>query len=159
MFPAAPINGKPVIIGDNGGPFTIKLDTPDDITNFLPQGGTPAALTKNYVDPTKITVLAGQVLALQLNVSCSAAGVLTPGLGGFVLPSGPAAGKTVAQVLADANKALGAGGLTSYAATISDLNDIVTSINEMFTSNRLGIDQPLKPPGCDYSLGACRLWA
>jgi hypothetical protein len=76
---------------------------------------------------TKDNVFAGQVLALQLNVT-----ILGGGLGSFVLPSGPAAGKTVAQVLADANAALGCGTLPSYVSSISDLNDIVDSINEMF---------------------------
>jgi hypothetical protein len=59
-------------------------------------------------------------------------GLFGSGLGSFVIPSGPAAGKTVTQLLADANAALGGCGLPSYVTSISQLNDIVTSINEMF---------------------------
>ena len=50
----------------------------------------------------------------------------------FVITSGPATGKTVGQVLVDANKALGGCGLPSYVTSISQLNDVVTSINEKF---------------------------
>jgi uncharacterized repeat protein (TIGR01451 family) len=125
----------PVVVGGGGcgGAKTLTFTTAAAIEVFLPQGGTPAALTASAVNPTgKISVFAGQVLALQISVSFSNVGLLPPGLGGFVLPSGPAAGQTVAQVLADANKALGGCGLPAYVTSISQLNDIVTSINEMF---------------------------
>jgi hypothetical protein len=125
--------GGTVVVGNNGGPFTLTFTSPDAITDFLPQGGKPSALTASAVDPGNLkNVFSGQVLALALNVKCSSSGFLAPGLGSFVLTSGPAAGKTVDQVLADANKALGGGGLPSYVTSISDLNDIVDSINEMF---------------------------
>jgi hypothetical protein len=112
------------------------------IQNFLPQGGTPGTLAAgNVINPTTSDagVFAGQVLALQLNVSFSGP-VFPGGLGSFVLPSGPAAGLTVSQVLGLANRALG-GCLTAAdialltsrgITTISQLNDIVDSINEMF---------------------------
>ena len=54
------------------------------------------------------------------------------GLGALTLNSGPANGKTVNQVLADANKALGCGTLPSYVTSISQLNNVVDSINNMF---------------------------
>lgn len=123
----------PVTIGSNGGLYALTFTSAAAIRGFLPQGGTPAALTGSAVNPaTKISVFAGQVLALKLNVSFSDVGVLATNLRNFVLTGGPATGKTVAQVLADANKALGAGGLPSYVSSISQLNDVVTSINEMF---------------------------
>jgi len=121
--------GAQFVIGSNaGGCFKDTFTSAAAIRAFLPQGGTPSALTASATNPTaKTNVFAGQVLALQLNVT-----ILGGGLGSFVLPSGPAAGKTVAQVLADANTALGCGTLPSYVSSISDLNDIVDSINEMF---------------------------
>jgi hypothetical protein len=47
---------------------------------------------------------------------------------GVTLP----AGYTIGQVLADANKALGGGGLPSYASSISTLNNVVDKINNLF---------------------------
>ena len=126
--------GAQFVIGSNsGGCFKDTFTSAAAIRAFLPQGGTPSALTASATNSTaKTNVFAGQVLALQLNVTLSNAGNLPGGLGSFVLTSGPAAGKTVNQVLADANKALGGCGLPSYVSTISDLNDIVDSINEKF---------------------------
>jgi hypothetical protein len=124
-----------VSIGDSGvGCFKLTFTTAKAIENFLPQSTTPGKLTKSATNPTssKAGVFAGQVLALELNVDFSNAGKLPSGLASFVLISGPAAGKTVAQVLADANLALGCGTLPSYASSISALNDIVDSINELF---------------------------
>ena len=126
--------GGSVSIGGGAGCFALKFTSSTAIMNFLPQGGTPGALAASATNPTTSAagVFAGQVLALQLNVDFSNAGKLPSGLGSFVLTSGAAKGKTVAQVLADANKALGCGTLPSYVSSISDLNDIVDSINEMF---------------------------
>jgi hypothetical protein len=108
------------------------------VQNFLPQGGTPAALTGGGIvaNPTShVTVLAGQVLALTINVYMSKNGVFQAGLGGFKpFTTGSAAGKTVDQILADANSILGGCatpaslGYSSY----SDINDIVDTINNMF---------------------------
>jgi hypothetical protein len=112
------------------------------IQNFLPQGGIPGTLAAgNLINPTTSTagVFAGQVLALQLNVSFSGP-VFPGGLGNLPLTSGPAAGLTVGQVLTLANRALG-GCLTAAdialltsrgITTISQLNDIVDQINESF---------------------------
>jgi len=132
---------SPVVIGSSAcvGGKTLTFQNPGGaaaISAFLPQGGTPAPIPSNFpantVNPTSnINVFAGQVLALSLNVNFSGKG-FPAGLGSFVLPSGPAAGKTVSQVLADANKALGGCRLPSYVTSISQLNDIVDSINEMF---------------------------
>jgi hypothetical protein len=122
---------SPFFIGCTTG-FTLTFTSAGAIEAFLPQGGPPGVLDASATNPTSRTsagVFAGQVLALQLNVSFSNAGKLPPGLAGFVVPG---LGVTVGQVLADANKALGGCGFPSYAPTASQLNDIVTSINEMF---------------------------
>jgi hypothetical protein len=124
--------GGSVVIGSNTG-FELTFTSAAAIQAFLPQGGKPAALTESATDPDeKITVFAGQVLALTLNVAFSDAGILPAGLGSLILTSGPATGKTVNEVLADANIALGGGPLPSYVTSISQLNQVVTSINEMF---------------------------
>jgi hypothetical protein len=74
------------------------------------------------------------VLALQLNVDFSKAGILPTGLATDLITSGPLAGWTVQQVLNLANSVLG--GCTTLPAfgvtSISQLNDIVTAINEKY---------------------------
>jgi hypothetical protein len=115
-----------------GGAKTIKLTASTAVEKFLPQGSTPARLTQNYLNPNwDITVLAGQVLALKLNVDFSAAKLTRAGLGGLVVVSGDMAGNTVNQVLATANAVLGGGALPS-GLTLSELNEAVTRINENF---------------------------
>ncbi|MDH7569215.1 MAG: SdrD B-like domain-containing protein [Armatimonadota bacterium] len=122
-----------------GGRYTIKLRSAKAVEDFLPQGGTAAALKKNYViDPanglaapkkTEAGVLAGQVLALQLSVDFSRAGLTRPGLELLKVQRGPLAGVTVAQVLAWGNAALGG---DSVPVSISVLNEVLTNCNEAF---------------------------
>jgi hypothetical protein len=115
-----------------GGSKSIKLTSALAIEKFLPQSGTSAKLTQSFVNPTHAcSVLAGQVLALRLNVDFSAAGLTRQGLGTLTIVSGELAGKTVNQVLAIANAALGGGSLPS-GLTYSELNDIVSKVNENF---------------------------
>ena len=115
-----------------GGTKWIKLTSPSAVEKFLPQGGTPAKLTQSYTNPTsQISVLAGQVLALQLNVDFSRAGVTHTGLGLLRVVHGEFVGWTVAQVLALGNTVLGGGALPA-GVTLSELNDIIASINENF---------------------------
>jgi hypothetical protein len=115
-----------------GGTKTIKLTSAAAIEKFLPQGGTPARLTQNYVNPTtQISVLAGQVLTLKLNVEFSAKGKTRAGLGNLTVISGELEGRTVNQVLTLANSVLGGGSLPS-GLTLSDLNSIISKINENF---------------------------
>jgi uncharacterized repeat protein (TIGR01451 family) len=113
------------------GGKTLTFTSANAIRAFLPASGMPGVLTATATNPTSSSagVFAGQVLALTLNTQVLSSG---SSLLSFVMPSGPAAGETVATILADADKALGGCGLPSYASSISTLNDIVTSINEMF---------------------------
>lgn len=117
-----------------GGSKWLKFTSASAIQCFLPQGGTPDKLTASATNPTTSSagVFAGQVLALQLNVDFSSAGILPAGLGGLILQSGPLQGKTVNYVLSVANSVLGGGSLPSGVSSISALNDIVTKINENF---------------------------
>jgi fimbrial isopeptide formation D2 family protein/uncharacterized repeat protein (TIGR01451 family) len=121
------------------GGFSLKFTSQPAIQAYLPAGGTAGALTADAVNPTSSSagVFGGQVLALQLNVDFGNAG-LTPvpsqalGLLVYSDPSSPLSGKTVTQILAIANIALGGGNVSSYGVTVSVLNDLVTSLNEAF---------------------------
>jgi hypothetical protein len=117
-----------------GGNYTLTFTSQPAIQAFLPAGKTPSHLTASAVNPTSSAagVFAGQVLALQLNVDFSSAGVYRIGLGTLKLQSGPLAGWTVSQVLTAANIALGGGALPAGVTSISQLNDIVDSINQSF---------------------------
>jgi hypothetical protein len=140
-----------------GGIKTLKFTSALAVRNFLPQGGTPKALTASAVNPTgKITVFAGQVLALRINVDFGAAGVLLDANGdpvgnlaalrlcnfaaGDLLGDTPLTAaqatalntKSVANILADANTALGGGALPSYVSNISQLSALTTLLNEAF---------------------------
>jgi len=116
-----------------GSLFTIKLTSATAVKNFLPQGSTPSALTSSSVDPTtKLNVLAGQVVALTLNVAFDHAGKIgtnSTDLGNLYILGGTFAGKTVNDFLVIANKTLG-GESTGY--TPSQVNDAATAINENF---------------------------
>ncbi len=114
-----------------GGSYKLTLTSVEAVQAFLPAGGTASKLKKNLTNPTSSPagVFAGQVVALQISVAFSDAGITQSGLGALVIGSGPLAGKTVAQVLAWANTALG-GGSTPYS--ISTLNSVVDAINNNF---------------------------
>ncbi|MCX7874526.1 MAG: choice-of-anchor A family protein [Melioribacteraceae bacterium] len=114
---------------------TLKLSTSEKVKNFLPQGGTAGVFTQNYVDVTSTSagVLAGQLVALKLNVEFSAAGKLgtnSTKLGDLQISSGPFAGKTVNEFLQMAEIAIGGGSLNGF--TFSQFNDAATAINENF---------------------------
>jgi hypothetical protein len=116
-----------------GGTRTAKFTSASAIEVFLPSGGKPAALTQNYLNPVSIKngVLAGQVLALRLNLDFSNAGITPSGLAPLKLTTTKLLGYTVAQVLTLANQVLG-GAPPPAGITISDINLAVTTINENF---------------------------
>src|SRR5258708_29803413 len=107
------------------------------VKTYLPGSGTPASLNACLTDPTSTSagVFGGQVLALQINNDFSAAGVIgTKSIGGlFVCNTVFTAinGKTISQVLALANTALGNSGSPS-GMTVSDLETIVDELNLAF---------------------------
>ncbi|KAB2846970.1 MAG: choice-of-anchor A family protein [Melioribacteraceae bacterium] len=117
-----------------GNGYTLKLTSASAVKDFLPQGSTPLALTQNYVDPgsSNISILAGQVVALAMNVYFDQAGKIgtnSTDLGNLVIESGTFAGKSVFEFLEIAETALG-GGNTGYS--LSAINDAATAINENF---------------------------
>jgi hypothetical protein len=129
-------SGSSACPADGGAPYRINLASAGAIQGFLPQGSAPNALNKCETDAgRKITVLAGQVLALTLNVDFSYAGITQPGLGSLMVVSGPLAGRTVNDVLAIGNCMLSGRDSTSCGAeglTLSGINDVTTRINENF---------------------------
>jgi hypothetical protein len=116
-----------------GGTHTLRFTGAAKVAKFLPAGGKAGKLTSSAVDPTKSKggVFAGQVLALQISVAFSNAGVTRWGLASLQVQSGKLAGYTVAQVLALANSVLGGGALPS-GLSLSDLNEVVDRINNNF---------------------------
>ncbi len=116
------------------GTYSITLNSAQAVEDYLPDGGTAAALTQNYTNPTvKINVLAGQVTALKLNVMYDEKGYLgtnSTNLGNLVFASGAFEGMSVYDFLALAENALGGCGLNGY--TFSQINDAATAINENF---------------------------
>src|SRR5579871_1588901 len=118
-----------------GGTKKLTFTSSTAIHNFLPQGGTPGVLAASATNPTSSAagVFAGQVLALQLNVDFSNKGITKTGLANLHAVSGMLAGQTVGQILALANSVIGGGALPS-GMTVSNLNDIVNSINNNFDS-------------------------
>lgn len=127
------------ILGTGG--FSMIFTSANAVKNYLPAGGTPGALDADSANPASDNhsgVFGGQVLALKINVDFSAAGVTQNGGGAFgsvrICSSGNLEldGSTVAQVLQAANTALGGGPLPYGLAWISELNDLVTALNESF---------------------------
>jgi hypothetical protein len=131
-FAAAFPNG--LIVGcDN----KITLTSASAVTNFLPSGSTASVLPNStLVNPTKSSysnVLAGQVTALKLSVTFDAYdsnfGSNSTLLKNLKVANGTFAGKTVGEILALAEKALG-GCNTDYS--LSEINQVVSSINENY---------------------------
>lgn len=116
--------------------YILSLTSATAVEAFLPSGGKPSALDQDYVDPTSKelkNVLAGHVVALTLNNNIDHLledfGEAEFLLCDLVLCSGEFAGKSVQQVLNQANKALG--GCDSNL-TVEEAIDILSSINENF---------------------------
>ena len=131
------------ILVNNGTPHipiwvSVPVTAVQAIEAYLPGTGTASKLTADLVDPTDSAsgVFGGQVLALQLNVDFSAAGI-TQGPGGplgnltYTNIGDSLSGQTISQILAVANTALGGGTLPS-GYTYSTLNDLVNNLNLAF---------------------------
>ena len=121
-----------------GGTFKLTLTSAATVMNYLPDGGTAAAYTQNYTNPTNnINVLSGQLTALKLNVAYDAAGKIgnnSTNLGDLVIVTGPFTGMTVNAFMAFAETAIGGGSLNGF--TFSQINDAATAINENFDNGK-----------------------
>jgi hypothetical protein len=138
-----------VVVGiqNIAGRYSLTLTGPQAIEDFLPQNTRPVPLTRSYVDPAniwklkhlgklktheRVSELAGEVVALELNVRFSAYSITRMGLGALKVQSGPLAGYTVDQVLALGNRVLGGDPLPPIFKNYDDLEDIIEKINKNF---------------------------
>lgn len=130
----APYGSNPLVIGSVPANRYVSLSGPTAVQNFLPQGGKPAALDGAYADPgpkkptNKLGTLAGETLALKLNVDFSASGLTKIGLGSLFVGSGPLANCSVNQVLTYADSLLGGGALKAGIKP-EDATDTAGKIN------------------------------
>ena len=130
-FAAAFPNG--LVVGCNN---KLVLSNPVAITDFLPSSGIATILPLGTkVNPVEVlsNVLVGEIVALKLNIGFdeydaqfSSNNIL---LKNMVVKTGVFVGKTVQQILQDAENAIG-GCATQYL--LSDLNDVVVKINQNF---------------------------
>ncbi len=139
-----PDDDDALVIGDPSK-FTVTETSAASVLDFLPQEGRPLPLSASYVDPPsrlklkfarrlahhrRLGSLAGETLALQLNVEFSNMCITRCGLGALKLTTGKLKGYTVAQVLAIANSVLGGNALPLPLKCYDDLEDIVEAINK-----------------------------
>jgi len=126
--------------------FTITETGAEAVQDFLPQEGRPAPLGISYVDPPsrlllkhkgkashhrRIGSLAGETLALELNVRFSAFSLTRAGIGQMHIASGKFMGKTVNELLALANSVLG-GNPLPIGIKYDDVEDAVERVNKNF---------------------------
>lgn len=121
-------------IGCAGG-YTLQLSSAQAITELLPAGGTPKALSQNYTNPTNLkNTLVGQMVALTLNVGFDKYdanfGQAGRRLETMYIKKGEFRGKTVAQFLDIANKVLGN---CSNQYKAPEINETASKINENYT--------------------------
>lgn len=119
-----------------GCTYTITLNSAQAVTDFLPQGGGPVALTAVYVNPASplISTLAGNLLAVSLALGFdsydSSFGSSVGYLGDLIITSGTFSGWTLTNLVVEANLALG-GCSSSYS--LSELNDALANASSSFT--------------------------
>jgi len=120
-----------------GFPYSIWLKTANAVRIYLPAGGTPKKLNKDYTNPTTTNSgsFGGQTTSTHLNVDFDDAGVLASidpiPLGDLIISSGPFAGMTVRAFLALAESVL-SGGPTPAGKTLSQINNTLDAINNNF---------------------------
>ena len=141
-FDAAYPSGLTIGCGDN----TLSFFSAQEITNFLPEGGTPNALPS-------LTVLTGQLVAASLNVGFDAYDADFAGsdvaLGDMFTDAAEFEGMTLSDILAAANEVIGG---CSDAFSYASLNAILTTINENFDNGT----QDNGHLTCSYAAGSDR---
>jgi len=128
--------------------YSIRFDGAASVIEFLPQAGTPTVLDADKVDPVNAEtgLFGGDVVALQLDVDFSDAGLLVGSSGipfgnliltnfskdfdGYVIDAANLNGLKVRDFLGDVNTALGGG--SSNIASISALDDILGNLDVAF---------------------------
>jgi hypothetical protein len=128
------------VIGDTSK-YTVAFDSPQALSSYLPQTGSPGVLTASLLDPTISAAgsFGGNIAALKLNIDFADAGDLPAGSGlkfGDLTICGLTSdtdlnGQTVRQFLDTGNTALGGG---AHTDSISDLDAIGTELNVSFAA-------------------------
>jgi SprB repeat len=114
----------------------LKFTTSTAIRNFLPSGGTAAALPSGtLINPSCYSnVLAGQLLAATLNVKFdeyfSSFAPAAGNLKNLVIASGPFVGMTVQQLIDNANSKIG--GCAAFNKTFAEYNTALTNVNATY---------------------------
>ena len=110
------------IVGDANN-YTITFNATNNVEDYLPGGGGPKVLLKDWVNPKKkdkLGNMADQIIAARLNRDYNEAGYLGTNteytLGELVYIAGPFAGMTVDAFLVLAETALGGGPMNGYSA-------------------------------------------
>lgn len=130
-----------VVIGLPGANYLTTFTSAGAVENFLPTGSTPLPFTQDHLDPitTEAGVLAGQVLALTLNVVFDLADVnfapSVDNLKNYIIHDSTIScdGMTVQEVLDEANSILGGSGSD---LTPSQINECASWVNEKFDGGR-----------------------
>jgi len=130
-----------ITVGCYPSNYYVKLTTAQAITDLLPTGGTPAALTSNYTDPAALkNELVGQLVSITLAVGFDdydpGFGQAGVALGDMKIGSGTFAGWTVRNFLAEANKVLG-GCSTNY--TPSQIEEVADKINKNYDDGKVNL--------------------
>jgi uncharacterized repeat protein (TIGR01451 family) len=125
--------------------FSLKFTSAAAAQAYLPSAGAAGALTADATNPTSSSagIFGGQVLALRLNVDFGDLGGPADQIGSIgdqVLSdiTSPLNGKTVRQILAVANTALGGGDVSSQGLTIGTLSTLVDNLNQAYTNCQAG---------------------
>lgn len=128
-----------VVVGGSSG-FSMIFDNAGSISSYLPASGPAGPLDSNLLDPNSSSsgVFGGDLLALQLDVDFSDAGVTLgssgTSFGDLVVenytPLPSINGLTVRQILADANTDL-AGGNSGFAIDLLE-PDVIASLASSF---------------------------
>ena len=138
-----------------GGIYTISLTTPQAVQAFLPSGGQPSALSRNYTDPTQgLGAFAGNVVALSLSIGfdgctvCEDFGTNVFPLKDLIFQDGDFTGMTVEEVLTEANRVLGGGIVRDYSVT--QLNGALDAVNKNYKDGNPAADANLL--GCTSNI-------
>lgn len=116
---------------------TALFHTAQAITNYLPDGGSPAAFTTDHVNPlsTESGVFGSQLTTAMLNVAFDDCdpdfGASDVALATLVYQDGPCVGQTVENVILEANRVIGACPLQGDKSP-SQLSDCLATLNENY---------------------------
>lgn len=105
--------------------------------NFLPQGGPSSIFVQNYVNPlsTSAGTIGGQLLALEINVDFSDAGIFQSGFGDLIVVNSGISyydNMSIRSILNSANQIVGGFLPIPPTFTISDLNNLLDNLNKSY---------------------------